>query len=61
MKLWDKEPALIIGAVTALVALGVSFGLPVTTEQSGMIIAAVTKVLALVTRHQVTPVTSPPV
>lgn len=58
--LWSKEPALIIGAVGAIVALAVSFGLPVTTEQVGFIMAAVSAVLALVTRSQVTPAAKDP-
>jgi len=55
-----KEPALIIGFVGALIALGVSFGLPVTAEQVGFVMAFVSAALALVTRSLVTPVASPP-
>lgn len=53
--LWNREPALVLAAVSALVALGVGFGLPVTTLQAGLILAAVSAVLGLVTRSQVSP------
>jgi hypothetical protein len=50
-----REPALIIGAVNALIALGVGFGLDVTPEQVGLLNAAVAAVLAVLVRHHVTP------
>jgi len=58
--MWTKEPALIVGFVGAAIALGVSFGLPVTAEQVGFILAFVSAGLGFVTRSQVTPVTPPP-
>lgn len=54
-RLWGREPALIIGAVQAVLALAVGFGLPVTTEQTALILAASAAVLAAITRQQVTP------
>lgn len=54
--LWNREPALIIGVVTALIALAVGFGLDVTQEQVSLIVAAVAAILSLVTRSQVSPV-----
>lgn len=59
MKLWNREPALIIGAVQAILALVVAFGLRLTTEQTGAILAATAAILAVVTRSQVTPVADP--
>ena len=53
--LWNREPAIIIGAVTAMISLAVGFGLDITAEQVGLITAAVTAVLSLITRSQVTP------
>lgn len=50
-----REPALVTGAVAALIALGVAFGLDLTGEQTGAIMAVVTAALAFVTRAQVTP------
>ena len=54
--LWGREPALILGAVQAILALVVAFGLDLSTEQVGAILAASAAVLAVVTRSQVTPV-----
>lgn len=51
-----NEPALVTGVVSALIALGVSFGLDLSGEQTGAIMAAVAAVMALVVRQQVTPV-----
>lgn len=53
-----KEPAIWLGAVGAAIALGVSFGLPVSAEQVGFIMAFVSAVLALVTRQLVSPAAS---
>ncbi|MDQ3275289.1 MAG: hypothetical protein M3Q39_09760 [Actinomycetota bacterium] len=52
---FGREPALIVGALGAVIALAVGFGLPVSPEQVGLILAAVTALLAVVTRQQVTP------
>ena len=43
------------GAIEAILALAVGFGLNLSTEQLALIMAAVTAVLALVVRSQVTP------
>ena len=50
-----REPALVSGLVTAVLALAVSFGLDLTEEQVGSILAVVATVMALVVRQQVTP------
>lgn len=50
-----REPALWLAAVGAIVSLAIGFGLEVTTEQFGLIMAAVAAVLGLVTRSQVSP------
>lgn len=52
--MFGREPALIMGLVGALIALGVGFGLPVSPGQVGLIMAAVAAVLAVITRSQVT-------
>lgn len=39
--IWDGEPTAIVALVTTLIALAVSFGLDLTQEQSGLIIAVV--------------------
>ena len=55
MKTISREPALILGAVQAAVALAVSFGLSLTPEQVGAILALTAAALAIITRHFVTP------
>ena len=57
--LWGREPALILGAVQAVLALALAFGLDLSVEQTGAILAATAAVLAVVTRSQVTPVKGP--
>lgn len=58
---WIKsEPALLLGALNALLALGVGFGLDVDPGQVGLINAAVAAVLAVVVRSRVTPIQSYP-
>lgn len=53
--LWKREPALFYGLVNTLLALVLAFGVKLSTEQTGAILAATSAVLALVTRSQVTP------
>ena len=54
--LWGREPAVILAAVNAVLAVAVGFGLPVTTEQAALVMAAVSAVVGVITRSQVTPV-----
>lgn len=51
--IWRREPALILGFVQAALALGLTFGLSLSVEQVGAILAATAALLALVTRSQV--------
>jgi hypothetical protein len=53
--MFGREPALWLGLVSAVIALAVGFGLNVTPEQIGLIMAAVSAIIAFVTRSQVTP------
>lgn len=50
-----REPALISGLVSAVIALAVSFGADLSSEQVGAVMAVVAAVLAIVVRQQVTP------
>lgn len=50
-----REPALVTGLVSAVVALVTSFGLHLTDEQVGAITAVTIAIMAIVTRSQVTP------
>ena len=54
--MFGREPALILSLCGALIAVGVGFGLPVTSEQTGLIMAAVSAILGVITRSRVTPV-----
>lgn len=53
--MFGREPALIIGAINAILAVAVGFGLAVSPAQVGLINAAVAAILAVVTRQQVVP------
>ena len=52
-----REPVLISGLVSAVIALAVSFGAGLDETQVGAIMAVVAAVTALFTRQQVTPTT----
>ena len=56
--LWGREPAMILSAVQAVIVLAVSFGLQLSPEQTGAILALTAVVLGLITRSQVTPTSS---
>jgi len=51
-----QEPALVLGVVQAVIALAVSFGLGLSADQIGAILAVSAALLALATRSQVVPV-----
>lgn len=54
-----SEPVLILAAVQAIIALGVSFGLKLSAEQTGAIMAVSAALLGVVTRAYVSPTTKP--
>ena len=62
--MWNREPAVIIGAVASAVALLVAFGVHVTDEQAKAVLGAAAAMLPLIagiaTRSQVSPVAKPP-
>lgn len=51
----DREPALILAAVQSVLALVVAFGLDLTVEQTGALLAVTAAVLGVITRSKVTP------
>jgi hypothetical protein len=53
--IFKREPALILGALNAILAVAVGFGLDIDPEQVGLINAAVAAVLAVIVRTQVSP------
>lgn len=50
------EPALLLGAVNAVVALVISFGVHLTANQVGAINAATAALLAVLLRQSVSPI-----
>jgi hypothetical protein len=58
--MWNREPAMVLAVVQAVLALVVSFGLDLSVEQAGTIVALSAAVLGLVTRSKVSPVEDPP-
>ena len=54
--LFGREPALVMGALNAIIALAVGFGLDLSPDQIGAIMAAVAAVIAVIVRSRVTPV-----
>ncbi len=54
--IFNREPAAILALVGSIIALAIGFGLDITGEQVGLIMAAVTALIGFVTRSQVTPV-----
>lgn len=55
MSLWHREPALILGLVQSVLALVLAFGVELSEEQVGAILAVTAALLAVVTRSRVTP------
>lgn len=53
--LWNREPAMVLAFVQAVIVLAVSFGLHLTAEQTGAILALTAVALGLITRTQVSP------
>ena len=56
MKLWNSEPALIYAAIQAVLGLVLAFGLDLSNEQTGSILALTAAVLGLATRSRVEPI-----
>lgn len=54
------EPALVLGLVQSVIALVAAFGLELSAEQTGAILAVTAAVLSIVTRQLVTPASRPP-
>lgn len=54
--IFNREPALFLGAIHAIIALAIGFGLSITTEQFALIEVAVAAVVSFIVRSRVTPV-----
>lgn len=53
--LWNREPALVVGFVQAVITAAVAFGLELTAEQTGAILLVTAAALSLVVRRKVSP------
>jgi len=53
---WNREPAMFLGVIQALLSLFISFGLNLKTEQTGAILTFSAVLIAFITRSQVVPV-----
>jgi hypothetical protein len=53
--IFKREPALILGFVQTVLALALAFGVDLTVEQTGEVLAVSAAFLAVVTRQVVTP------
>lgn len=54
--MFNREPALYMGALQALLALAVALGFDLSPDQTAALLGAAAAVFALVTRSQVSPV-----
>lgn len=54
--LFNREPAAVLAAVQSALALMLAFGVKLSTEQVGTIVAVTSAILGLVVRSQVTPI-----
>ena len=55
LTLWQREPAMILALMQAGIALGVAFGLELSNEQMGTLMAFVAALVGFITRSQVRP------
>lgn len=53
--LWNREPVALVAALQTILALVVAFGLDLSEQQIGAILAAAAAVLGIVARSQVSP------
>lgn len=57
--LWAREPVLTLALVQAAIGLATAFGLDLTSEQVGAVMAFTAALLGWVAREQVMPMASP--
>lgn len=54
--LWNREPAMFLAVIQAVLILLVTFGVMLTVAQSGAILTVSAAILGFITRSQVVPV-----
>ena len=52
--MWGREPVMILALIQALLALALTFGVHLTNEQVGSVMAVAAAVLGFIARTQVT-------
>lgn len=55
MRIFDREPVLVMALVQTAIALATSFGLDLTADQTATLLAFSAAVLSFVARKKVTP------
>ncbi len=58
--LWGRQPAMILALVNSAIALAVGFGVRITVEQFGLLMAFSSMLLGVLTNTQVTPMATLP-
>ena len=53
--IWGRQPVLILALIQAAIAVAVSFGLRLTGEQVGLVMALAAAILGVVVNARVTP------
>lgn len=56
MKIFGREPAVVLGIVSAALSLAVTFNVGLTTEQAGAIVAVISGVFAAITAALTRPI-----
>lgn len=56
--LWNREPVMFMAVLQAGLALGLSFGVKLSPEQIGAVMAFAAAVIGFITRSQVSPASS---
>lgn len=54
--IFGREPAVFLGMIAAILSVALGFGLEISVEQFGLVMAAVSAVVAFCVRQSVTPV-----
>lgn len=54
-RIWQNEPALVLGVVQAVLAATVTFGLDLTDEQLAALVAVIAAIQAVAVRRNVQP------
>jgi hypothetical protein len=58
-RIWHREPVLTLALVQAAIGLGTAFGLDLSAEQVGAVMAFTAALLGWVARERVTPMAGP--